>query len=125
MTKISHREIATSFLRLAASGKVREAYSKYVSPNFRHHNPSFRGDRESLMLAMEENATQNPNKKLEIKLTLEDGDLVATYSHVQQNPGDLGVAIVHIFRFEGSRIVELWDVGQAIPQNSLNENGMF
>ena len=43
-------------------------------------------DRESLMLAMEENATKNPNKKLEIKLTLEDRDLVVTYSHVQQNP---------------------------------------
>jgi len=67
MTKISHREIAVSFLKLAASGKVREAYSKYVSPNLKHHNPYFRGDRESLMLGMEENATKNPNKKMEIK----------------------------------------------------------
>jgi predicted SnoaL-like aldol condensation-catalyzing enzyme len=100
MTKLSHREIAVSFLKLA-SGKVREAYSKYVSPNLRHHNPYFRGDRESLMLAMEENAAKNPNKKLEIKLSLEDRNLAATYSHVQQNPGDSGVAVVHIFRFEG------------------------
>ena len=57
---------------LAASGKFREAYSGYVIPYFRHHNPYFRGDRESLMLAMEENATENPNKKLDIKLTLKD-----------------------------------------------------
>lgn len=60
-----------------------------------------------------------------INYTLEDRDLVATYSHVQQNPRDLGAAVVHIFRFEGDRIVELWDLGQAIPQNSSNENGMF
>ncbi|MBI2845792.1 MAG: nuclear transport factor 2 family protein [Chloroflexi bacterium] len=125
MAETSHREIATSFLTLAASGKVREAYSKYVAPNFRHHNPFFRGDRESLLVAMEESATENPNKKLEIKLTLQDEDLVATYSHVQQNPGDLGGGVVHIFRFEGDRIVEMWDVGQAIPQDSPNENGMF
>ncbi|CAG0971262.1 hypothetical protein METP3_01503 [Methanosarcinales archaeon] len=125
MTKMSHREIAVSFLKLAASGKVREAYSKYVSPNLQHHNPYFRGDRESLMLAMEENVTKNPNKKLEIKLSLEDGNLVATYSHVQQNPGDSGVAVVHIFRFEGDHIVEMWDVGQAVPEDSPNENGMF
>ena len=65
MTKMSHREIAVSFLKLAASGKVREAYSKYVSPNLQHHNPYFRGDRESLMIGMEENATKNPNKKLD------------------------------------------------------------
>jgi predicted SnoaL-like aldol condensation-catalyzing enzyme len=41
------------------------------------------------------------------------------------NPGDSGVATIHIFRFEGDRIVELWDVGQAVPENSLNDNGMF
>ena len=125
MTEMSHCEIAVSFLKHAASGKVREAYSKYVSPDFRHHNPYFRGDRESLMLAMEKNATKNPNKKLEIKLTLEDRNLVATYSRVQQNPGETGVAVVHIFRFEGNHIVEMWDLGQAIPEDSPNENGMF
>jgi predicted SnoaL-like aldol condensation-catalyzing enzyme len=125
MNEISHREIAISFLELAAAGKIREAYSKYVDPTFRHHNPFFPGDRESLMLAMEENATKNPQKKLEIKRTLEDGDLVMTYSHVQQRLGDPGAAVVHIFRFGDGRIVELWDVGQAIPQDSPNENGMF
>ncbi len=123
MTK--HREIAISFLKLASSGKAREAYTRYVSPDFRHHNPFFHGDRESLMLAMEENATKNPNKKFEIKLTLEDRYLVVTYSHVQQNPGDPGAAVVHIFRFKNGQIVELWDVGQAIRQDSVNENGMF
>lgn len=125
MAKISNHEIAISFLILSASGKVRDAYSRYVSPNFQHHNPYFRGDRESLMLAMEENAAKNPNKKLEIKLTLEDKDLVATYSHMQQNPEDIGTAVVHIFRFRNGQIVELWDVGQAIPQESINQNRMF
>jgi predicted SnoaL-like aldol condensation-catalyzing enzyme len=125
MTAASHREIATSFLKLAASGKVREAYEKYVSRNFRHHNPFFRGDRESLMLAMEENAARNPSKKLEIRLVLGEGNLVATFSRVQQNPEDSGTAVVHIFRLEGDRIVEMWDIGQAVPRDSLNENGMF
>ena len=125
MIKPSHREIAISFLKLASSGKARDAYTRYIGPDFRHHNPFFRGDRESLMLAMEENATKNPDKKLEIKLTLEDRDLVVTYSYVQQNPEDPGAAVVHIFRFKNGQIAELWDVGQAIPQDSVNENGMF
>ncbi len=125
MTVMSHREIAVSFLKLAAAGKVREAYSKYVSLSLKHHNPYFRGDRESLMLAMEENTSKNPNKRLDIKVTLEDRNLVATYSHVQQNPEDPGAAVVHIFRFEGGNIVEMWDIGQAVPEDSPNENGMF
>jgi predicted SnoaL-like aldol condensation-catalyzing enzyme len=125
MIQMSQREIATSFLKLAATGKVREAYDKYVALNLRHHNAFFRGDRESLLLAMEESAAQNPDTKIETKLTLEDKDLVATYSRVQHKPGDLGIAVVHIFRFENGKIVELWDLGLAIPQNSPNENGMF
>jgi predicted SnoaL-like aldol condensation-catalyzing enzyme len=33
--------------------------------------------------------------------------------------------VIHIFRFEEDRIVELWDVGQEIPEDSPNDNGMF
>lgn len=114
-----------SFLRLVASGKVREAYRSHIGPGFRHHNPFFRGDADSLMLAMEENAEKNPQKILEVKRALEEGDFVMVHSHVKQNPGDSGVAVVHIFRFQDGRIVEFWDLGQAIPENSPNENGMF
>jgi predicted SnoaL-like aldol condensation-catalyzing enzyme len=32
---------------------------------------------------------------------------------------------VHIFRFRGDKIVELWDLGQEVPESSPNENGMF
>jgi predicted SnoaL-like aldol condensation-catalyzing enzyme len=121
----SRKEIALAFLHAAASGTVREAYHKHVAPDFRHHNAYFPGDAESLMKAMEENAAKNPNKVLEVQRALEDGDLVAVYSRVRQKPGDLGAAVVHIFRFHGDRIVELWDLGQSVPEKSPNENGMF
>lgn len=79
----NNKETAMAFLRLVAEGKVREAYRKYISPEFRHHNPFFRGDAESLMSAMEENAVKNPNKILEIQRALQDGDLVAVHSRVR------------------------------------------
>jgi predicted SnoaL-like aldol condensation-catalyzing enzyme len=50
---------------------------------------------------------------------------VVTYSHVRQSPGDRGGAVVHIFRFEDNLIVEMWDIGQAVLENSPNENRMF
>ena len=77
------------------------------------------------MVAMEENAATNPEKVLEIQHALQDGVLVAVHSRVRQKPGDLGVAVVHIFRFHGNLIAELWDIGQAFPENSPNEYGMF
>lgn len=116
---------AVSFLQLVASGEVREAYRKYIGPGFRHHNPFFRGDAESLMLAMEENAAKNPHKIFEVKRAIEEDDTVAVHSLVKQKQDDLGGAVVHIFRFHNDLIVEFWDVGQPIPENSPNQNGVF
>jgi len=121
----SNKDAAVTFLKLAASGKVREAYSKFIGAGFRHHNPFFEGSAEALMAGMEENARQNPGKVLEVKLAVAEGELVVVHSHVQQKPGDLGAALVHIFRFEKGRIVELWDLGQPVPDKSPNQYGMF
>ena len=125
MTANQNKDAAVSFLKMASSGNIREAYSKFVGPGFKHHNPFFEGSAESLMNGMEENARQNPNKILEVKHAIAEGALVAVHSHVRQNPDDPGGAVVHIFRFEDDRIVELWDVGQPIPEESPNQYGMF
>ena len=122
---MTHKEAAIEFLKLAAAGRVRDAYSKHVGARFRHHNPYFRGDAASLRDAMEQNATQNPNKMLDVQSAIAEGNRVAVFSRVRQNPADRGGAVVHIFRFENDRIVELWDIGQAVPEQSVNENGMF
>jgi hypothetical protein len=55
---MSKKDIAISFLKLASSGKVREAYEKYVHPDFSHHNPYFKGDRESLLVGRMLSSTQ-------------------------------------------------------------------
>ena len=120
-----YRDAAISFLKMASSGDVREAYSKFVGPGFRHHNPFFEGSAETLMKAMEENARDNPGKTLDVKRAITEGDLVAVHSYVRLKPEDRGAAVVHLFRFEEGRIVELWDVGQGVPEDSPNQFGMF
>src|SRR5262245_57264873 len=121
----SRKEAAVSFLKLAAAGKVAEAYDAHIGPDLRHHNVYFPGDAASLRKAMEENAVQSPDKVLEVQRALEDGDLVAVHSRIRPNPDHRGYAVVHLFRFAGGRIVEMWDVGQEVPEESPNENGMF
>jgi predicted SnoaL-like aldol condensation-catalyzing enzyme len=121
----TNKNSAVTFLQLAASGRTREAYDQYVGPAFRHHNPYFKGDAHSLMTGMQENARQNPNKRLDVLHAVEDGDLVAVHSRVQHGPEDRGAAVMHLFRFEGDRIAELWDIGQPVPEESVNANGMF
>jgi predicted SnoaL-like aldol condensation-catalyzing enzyme len=121
----ANKNSAVRFLQLAATGRTREAYDEYVGTSFRHHNPYFKGDAQALMTGMEENARQNPDKRLDVLHALEDGDLVVVHSRVQHRPDDRGAAVMHLFRFEAGRIAELWDVGQAVPEESLNANGMF
>ena len=125
MKQQSLKDAAVEFMSLVASGKVQEAYDRHVGPEFRHHNPYFRGDADSLRTAMAENAAKNPDKRLDIQFALEDGERVAVYSRIRQNSGERGSAVVHLFRFDRGRIAELWDVGQAVPAESANENGMF
>src|SRR5437763_13865783 len=102
---MNNKERAISFLRLASSGKVREAYETYVHPDFRHHNPYFPGDRASLLNGMEEGAANFPNKEFEALRALEDGDLVAVPGRVRLPPRSRWMALVHIFRFQARRIL--------------------
>ncbi len=118
-------EIATEFLSMAASGSVREAYQRHVADSFTHHNVYFPGDRESLLVAMEQSAASEPNKSFTVKQVIDSGDRVAVFSHLQRAQANQEYAVVHILRFEGSKIVEMWDIGQEIPKNSPNALGMF
>ena len=119
------KDAAIAFLRLGASGKVNEAFNTYVGPRFRHHNPHFRGDAQSLAKGMAENAEQFPMKVFEVQHAIEDGELVVIHSRVRLAPRGPDVALAHIFRFEGDHIVEMWDIAQPEPENSPNDNGMF
>jgi predicted SnoaL-like aldol condensation-catalyzing enzyme len=122
----SHREKAIAFLQAAASGQVRDAYQRYVHRDFRHHNPYFPGDRDSLQRAMEEAAVASPNKSIEVKRVLEDGDLVAVHSRVRRaDPSAPDIAVVHILRFQDGLIIEEWEAGNEVPKDSPNQNGAF
>ena len=122
---MNKKQIAVSFLHLAASGKVREAYEKYIHPDFRHHNPYFRGDRKALLTGMEENAVQFPNKELQIIHAIEEEDLVAVHASIRLRPDLPEIALIHIFRFENDLIIEEWEASQEKPEITPNENGMF
>jgi predicted SnoaL-like aldol condensation-catalyzing enzyme len=122
---MNKKEVAQTFLKMIAENQVSQAYEKFIATDFRHHNQWFKGDRQSLMTAMQEANHINPNKLLNVKMAIEEADRVITISHVRQNPQDIGVVVAHIFRFENSKVAELWDFGQALNKDSPNENGFF
>jgi predicted SnoaL-like aldol condensation-catalyzing enzyme len=120
----TNKERAIDFLRNAATGKLDEAYS-LASNKFLHHNAYFKGDAQSLKAGMAGAHQQFPETKIDVQRAIAEGDLVAVHSRVQHAPDTPAIAVVHIFRFEGEAIAELWDVGMEVPKDSPNENGAF
>jgi hypothetical protein len=80
----SHKAAALSFLRLAGSGKAREAFQRHVAPDFRHHNPWFKGDAESLMRGMEEAAAKFPDKVFEVQRVIEECALRRSFARAHE-----------------------------------------
>ena len=120
---MNKKEIAVAFLKRASSGDVREAFDQYVHPDFKHHLIFFKGDRESFLTAMEENVRQFPDKTYETLHALEDGDLVAVHGRVELAAKVYG--LIHVFRFQGDKIIESWEASQEELKDSPNENGLF
>ncbi len=120
-----HKDLAVLFLKTVVDRKIEEAYAQYAAPDMRHHNAYFPGDTESLQKGMIETHAQFPETTINIKHAIEEGDLVAVFSNVIMRPNGPSVAVVHMFRFENGKIVEMWDVGQLVPDDSPNQNGMF
>lgn len=121
----SNKQAAVEFLQLVVAGHIDEAYREYVEMEGKHHNPFFPAGMPALQKAMSDNQVQAPNKKLTVKHALADGDMVAVHSHLVVDPAEKGMTVVHLFRFDSGKIVEMWDCGQAIPSDSPNDDGAF
>jgi predicted SnoaL-like aldol condensation-catalyzing enzyme len=120
-----NKEMAIDFLHLIVAGSIDEAYDNYVNMHGKHHNMYYSAEFASLKQGMIENHAQFPDKQIIVKNVLGDQDLVAVHSNIVMIPGEPGITVVHIFRFKFGKIVEMWDVGQAIPADSPNKEGAF
>lgn len=122
---MTHRDTAIAFLEAVTRNDVTAAYERYVHPDFTHHNAYFPADRESLRKGMEESGERFPNKEYTVLRSFEDGELVAVHGRLILAPGVPAMSVVHMFRFQDGLIVEEWEAGQQVPEDSPNENGVF
>lgn len=128
----THKNYAVEFLQMVVAGNIDEAYRKFINMEGKHHNHFFPAGFEDLKQGMKDNHVQFPNKKLTVKNVLEDGDIVAVHSHLVFKDGEpglptgqAGMTTFLLFRFDGEKIIEMWDCGQTIPADSPNKDGGF
>ena len=104
---------------------TKEAAEKYLTPSYIQHNPNVATGRQPFVDFFIPFFAKNPEARAEIKRIIAEGDLVTLHVHSKINSKDRGRAVVDIFRVENGKIVEHWDVMQAVPETSANENTMF
>jgi predicted SnoaL-like aldol condensation-catalyzing enzyme len=106
--------------------KPQEAVAKYGGPVYIQHNPQAADGFQAFIDFVKLFTTQNPRLHVDIKRVIAECDLVVTHSHLTLNPSDRGSAVADIFRLNrDGKVVEHWDVIQAIPETSANDNTMF
>jgi len=120
-----NKETVIAFYNAAINDKDFEAASRYLGDTYIQHNPLAANGPEGLKAFLEFAKANLSTFKVEFKRVLADGDFVVVHSHATAGPDDRGSAVMDIFRLENGKVVEHWDVIQAIPEKAMNDNGMF
>jgi predicted SnoaL-like aldol condensation-catalyzing enzyme len=106
--------------------KVAEAFASYVGDDYIQHNPTVPSGIEAAVQGLSGFVGSGPANPYDFKRVIAEGDLVAVHSHVHLVPEGPGFAVVDVFRVdENGKIVEHWDVVQAVPETAANDNTMF
>lgn len=121
-----NKTIVTDFYEGVFQKHQVKAYAdRYIGDQYIQHNPRVPDGKAPFVNHSTQYFQKNPEAKSVIKRAAAEGNLVFLHVHSAQNPQDRGVAIVDIFRVENGKIVEHWDVQQAVPESSANSNTMF
>ncbi|MEP7210811.1 MAG: nuclear transport factor 2 family protein [Alphaproteobacteria bacterium] len=126
LTKKPAGVTAVEFLDMAFNQKkVDDALARYVAAPYIQHNPQVPDGVEGARIGLGGLLKAAPAFHYEFKQVLVDGDLVAVHSKITSSPTDRGTAVVDIFRVKRGKLVEHWDVLQAVPETASNKNTMF
>jgi predicted SnoaL-like aldol condensation-catalyzing enzyme len=120
-----NKKNVVEFYNVYINQKDLEATSKYVGSRYIQHNPMGADNLEGIKNFIQFLREKMPDAHWEMKRVFADGDYVITHGHFVSKPGDRGMAVMDIFRLEDGKVVEHWDVGQPIPEKSMNANTMF
>ncbi len=121
----ANKKVVVDFYEKAINQKDFEAASQHFGNRYVQHNPGAPDGPEGLRAFLGFLKEKFPQSRSEIKRVFADGDYVILHVHAVREPGTRGSAIVDIFKLEGGKIVEHWDVVQPIPEKAANTNGMF
>jgi predicted SnoaL-like aldol condensation-catalyzing enzyme len=99
--------------------------AKVVDDSYKQHNPLVPDGKAPFVNFFRDRFSKSTASSARIVRSAAQGDLVWLHVHSKANDQDLGRAIVDIFRVKDGKVMEHWDVIQAVPEKAANSNTMF
>ena len=119
----TNKSLVTNMYQELFGDKNVEAADKYIVENYIQHNPSVADGRAALKEALKIWFKNAPKEKIDIQHIAADGDLV--FIHTRSKMGSKIFSVIDIFRIEGDKVAEHWDVIQEVPAKAANDHPMF
>ncbi len=101
------------------------AVDRFIADDYIQHNQSVEPGKQPLKDFLDMIKGQTPDAVHDVKRAFVDGDHVTVHYHVRRFPGDLGWAVIDIFRVEDGKVKEHWDVMQDVVEGGPNPNSPF
>ena len=122
-----NKKLVTHFYQEVLFEGKYQLIDKYMGSKYIQHNPNVADGKQGLKNLVKSLIPKTGNVKPfgEIKKVMADNDIVILHIKTFHFPGKNGGALVDIFRVKDNKIVEHWDVLQAIPDKAANNNTMF
>lgn len=117
-----NKSIVISFYNEVLIQRNEKAIDNYIDDKYIQHNPNIPNGKQALKNFIA-NVPSNTQGKI-VRVIAEDNLVVLHVKRYKQG-GEKNRVIVDIFRVEEGKIVEHWDVIQAIPNYSKNGNTMY
>lgn len=123
MTREDTRRIVLDFYDAVVNRRDFTAASAHLGDVYIQHRADAPDGVDGLRHFMERKG-RSPQTRVEVRRVFVDRDHVIIHAHVIPSPGESGSAHVDIFRVDGDKVVEHWDVDEPIPAETANPNGV-
>jgi predicted SnoaL-like aldol condensation-catalyzing enzyme len=120
---VDRRHLLSEFAKeLYIRKDVAKAFEAYVANDYIQHSPGIADGRAAAVEVLTSKFA-NPDLHLNVRSILVDGDMAVLLVHGVM--AEKQFAVVDIYRLEGDKIVEHWDVNQSYPEQIHNTHPFF
>ena len=120
-----NKKIVIAFYRKLIGEKDVQAARSFMGETYIQHSPYATDGHQGVAEFVREFKERYPRHRYHVKRAIAEGDYVVLHLHGKDGLYPHGEAVIDIFRVIDGKVVEHWDVIQALPEQSRNPNTPF